>query len=175
MVKPKEFFDFGFLEQSTFLKDGLRKKTNPDHWALLEYSKGNGLFTQQDPERNKITANYEAENLYMAFQQASNIDEWKNYLENYPPSPEILAVLMLVVVGDANAVRSSKSANKGHDKLGGSRDKKRQILDIWSEGKYSSKDICAEQECAGLAVSFSKARKDLRNAPDPNPWPAKYK
>ena len=174
MSKPKEFFDFGFPEQTTFLKDGLRKKTTPKHWALLEYSKPNGLFSQHDPEHDHLAANYEAENLHMAFQQASNIDEWKNYLEKYPPSPEILAVLMLVVVGDANAVRSSKSANKGHNKEGGSRDKKRQILDIWSKGKYSSKDICAEQECAGLAVSFSKARKDLRNAPDPNPWPAKY-
>jgi len=175
MAKPKEFFDFGFPEQTTFLRDGLRKKTTTKQRALLEYSKSNGLFSQHDPEHGHLAANYEAENLHMAFQQASDMNQWKNYLEKYPPSPEVLAVLMLVVVSDANTVRSSKSANKGHDKQGGSRDKKKQILDIWAEGKYSSKDICAEQECAGLAVSFSKARKDLRNAPDPNPWPAKYK
>ena len=35
MSKPKEFFDFGFPEQTTFLKDRLRKKTTPKHWALL--------------------------------------------------------------------------------------------------------------------------------------------
>ena len=73
MVKPKEFVDFGFPEQTTFLKYGLRKKTTPEHWALLEYSKVNGLFTQQDPERNKLAANYEAENLYMAFEQSLSL------------------------------------------------------------------------------------------------------
>lgn len=175
MVKTKEF-DFGFPEQTTFLKDaGLRTKTKANHWALLENSRLDGLLSHHDAERSRLRANYEAENLLIAFEQASDMNMWITYIEKHPPSPEILAVLMLVVVGDANAVRSSKSANKGHDKQGGSRDKKRQILDIWSEGKYSSKDICAEQECAGLAVSFSKARKDLRNAPDPNPWQAKYK
>ena len=175
MVKPKEFFDFGFPEKTTFLKDGLRKKTTPEHWALLECSKVNGLFTQQDPERKKLAANYEAENLHLAFEQSSDMGEWKKYLQAHPPSPEALAVLMLVVVGDANSARSSKSANKGHDKPGGSRDKKQQILDIWDTGKYTSKERCAEEEFRALNVSQSKARKDLRNAPDPKPWPAKYK
>lgn len=40
---------------------------------------------------------------------------------------------------------------------------KNQIREIWATGKYSSKDICAEQECAGLGLSFSTARKALRN------------
>ncbi len=96
MVKPKEFFDFGFPEKKTFLKDGLRKKTTPEHWALLECSKVNGLFTQQDPERNKLAANYEAENLYMAFKQSSNMSDWKKYLQAHPPSPEVLAVLVIL-------------------------------------------------------------------------------
>jgi len=176
MKKKEKIFDFGFPEQTTFLKDAvLRTKTKANHWALLEYSKLDGLLSQHDPERTLLRANYEAENLRMAFEQASDMNMWKTYLEKHPPSPEVLAVLMLIAVGDANSARSSKSANKRHDKPGGSRDKKKQILDIWAKGKYSSKDICAEQECAVLKVSFSKARKDLRNVPDPNPWPAKYK
>lgn len=96
MVKPKEFFDFSFLEQSTFLKDGLRKKTNSEHWALLECSKVNGLFTQHDPERNNLAANYEAENFYLAFEQSSDMGEWKKYLQTHPPSPEALAVLVIL-------------------------------------------------------------------------------
>ena len=96
MVKPKDFFDFGFSEQTTFLKNELRKKTTPEHWALLEYSKVNGLFTQQDPDRNKLTANYEAENLYMAFEQSSNMSDWKKYLQAHPPSPGALAVLVIL-------------------------------------------------------------------------------
>ena len=96
MSKPKEFFDFGFPEQTTFLKDGLRKKTTLEHWALLECSKVNGLFTQQDPERNRLAANYEAENLHMAFEQSSNMSDWKKYLQAHPPSPEALAVLVIL-------------------------------------------------------------------------------
>lgn len=96
MSKPKEFFDFGFPKQTTFLKDGLRKKTTPKDWALLEYSKVNGLFTQQDPESNKLAANYEAENLHMAFEQSSNMSDWKKYLQAHPPSPEALAILVFL-------------------------------------------------------------------------------
>ena len=96
MKKKEKIFDFGFPEQATFLKDELRKKTMPEQWALLECSKVNGLFTQHDPERNKLAANYEAENLYMAFEQASDMNEWKSYLEKHPPSPEALTVLVVL-------------------------------------------------------------------------------
>jgi hypothetical protein len=96
MAKPTEFFDLGLPEQTTFLKDGLRKKTTADHWALLECSKVNGLFTQYDPELNNLAANYEAENLHMAFQHASDMCEWKKYLQDHPPSPEALAVLVIL-------------------------------------------------------------------------------
>lgn len=63
--------------------------------------------------------------------------------------------------------RGKKAAEQRHGQPGGSRDKREKILGIWSSGKYSSKDLCAEQECAGLEMSFSSARKALRGAPDP--------
>ena len=50
-----------------------------------------------------------------------------------------------------------------HGKPGGNRDKRAKIREIWASGKYSSKDVCAEQECAALDMSFSTARKALRN------------
>ena len=59
------------------------------------------------------------------------------------------------------------AANAKHDRPGGSRDKQRQIQDLWASGKYSSRDVCAEQECAGLEISFAAARRALRNMPDP--------
>lgn len=59
------------------------------------------------------------------------------------------------------------AANARHNQHGGSRDKQQQIREIWATGKYSSRDICAEQECAALGMSFSAARKGLRNTPDP--------
>ena len=55
-----------------------------------------------------------------------------------------------------------------HDRPGGSRDKQRQIREIWATGKYSSRDLCAEQECAELNMSISVARRALRNTPDPS-------
>ena len=59
------------------------------------------------------------------------------------------------------------AANARHSKPGASRDKRQAIRAIWQSGKYSSRDLCAEQECAALEMSFSTARKALRNAPDP--------
>jgi hypothetical protein len=59
------------------------------------------------------------------------------------------------------------AANARHNQPGGSRDKQRQIREIWATGKYSSRDLCAEEEYAALGMSLSAARKALRNAPKP--------
>lgn len=58
-------------------------------------------------------------------------------------------------------------ANRLHDKEGGSRWKTAEIRRLWQTGKYSSRDRCAEEECAGLDMSFSSARKALRNESEP--------
>jgi hypothetical protein len=63
--------------------------------------------------------------------------------------------------------KAREAANVLHDKPGGSRDKKRQIQEIWASGKYTTRDICAEQECAALGMSFATARKALKNAQAP--------
>lgn len=63
--------------------------------------------------------------------------------------------------------RATTAANARHSRLGESREKQRIIREIWASGKYSSRDICAEQECGGLDMSFSSARKALRNTPNP--------
>ena len=60
------------------------------------------------------------------------------------------------------------AANALHDQPGGSRDKQNQIRTIWASGKYSSRNICAEQECAGLDMSYDAARKALTNIPAPS-------
>jgi hypothetical protein len=65
----------------------------------------------------------------------------------------------------------TRTANKGadakHNKPGGSREKKAKIRAIWADGNFTSRDRCAEEECANLGMSFSAARKALRNAPKP--------
>lgn len=55
------------------------------------------------------------------------------------------------------------AANAKHDLPGGSRNKQRKIREIWASGKYSSRDRCAEEECAALDMSFAAARNALKN------------
>jgi hypothetical protein len=62
---------------------------------------------------------------------------------------------------------AKSAAMARHSAPGGSHDKAESIKRIWASGKYSSRDICAEQECAALNMSFSSARKALRNTPSP--------
>ncbi len=60
------------------------------------------------------------------------------------------------------------AANALHDKPGGNRDKQKRIREIWASGKYTSRDLCAEQECAALNMSISVARRALTNTPEPS-------
>ena len=67
----------------------------------------------------------------------------------------------------ARSENASRIVNARHDKPNGSRDKQAAIRAAWASGKYTSRDICAEQECASLGMSFAAARKALRNTPAP--------
>ena len=69
-----------------------------------------------------------------------------------------------VSIADLRAsIAGSARADRRHSMPGGSRDKKQQIRDIWASGKYSDRDLCATQECDALQMSWSTARKALRN------------
>ena len=63
--------------------------------------------------------------------------------------------------------RAKKGADALHSKPGGNREKTQQMRELWASGKFSSRDACAEQECAALDMSFSAARKSLRCTPKP--------
>lgn len=63
--------------------------------------------------------------------------------------------------------QAKAAADARHDRPGGSRDKQKRIREIWATGKYTSRDRCAEEECAALDMSYSAARKALRNTADP--------
>ena len=79
----------------------------------------------------------------------------------------IIEELPAKITKENNVNRASHAADALHNQVGGSREKQEIIRNIWAGGKYSARDICAEQECAGLGMSFSAARKALRNTPDP--------
>lgn len=63
--------------------------------------------------------------------------------------------------------RGRKGAVTLHSRPGGAWEKVNQIRAMWASGKYSSKDVCAEQEYAALNWNFSSARRALRGQPDP--------
>lgn len=63
--------------------------------------------------------------------------------------------------------RGKKAADALHSAPGGSRTKQQAMRDAWATGKCTSRDRCAEEECGALDMSFSAARKALRNTPDP--------
>ena len=79
----------------------------------------------------------------------------------------ILDLMAMIWDGDGNRRRedAKHAANVRHGSPGGSREKQEKIRVLWASGKYTSRDICAEQECAALGMSFSAARKALRNTP----------
>ena len=162
MAKPTEFFDFGFPEQTTFLKNGRRKKTTPEHWALLEYSKVNGLFTQQDPDRNKLTANYEAENLYMAFEQSSNMSDWKKYLQAHPPSPEALAVLVTLGLEQFQSQKGRMAGNKSgvarRSKVKCKPAEVARLYEVYMANGTEERNVAAK-----LATRFSVTPNHIRN------------
>lgn len=61
-----------------------------------------------------------------------------------------------------------RAADARHSQPGGAREKQKHIQEIWASGKYSNRDLCAEEEYAAIGMSFSAARKALRNTPDPH-------
>jgi hypothetical protein len=72
------------------------------------------------------------------------------------------------IAKEKRSAQARKGANAKHDKPNGSREKAGNIRAIWASGKYSSRDICAEQEYAALGYgSFKAARKALINTPEP--------
>lgn len=80
---------------------------------------------------------------------------------------EVESILGEIAKNDKSR-KARKAINARHNKPDGSRAKKRKIQEIWATGKYSSRDICAEQEYDALGYkSFSAARKALINTPDP--------
>ncbi len=91
-----------------------------------------------------------------------------NFISERYPDDEAVAIYSQVLAKEIMASKRGKiAADALHSKPGGSRDKRQAIIAIWATGKYSSRDVCAEEECGHLQISFSAARRALRNTPNP--------
>ena len=109
--------------------------------AIIE----NGLFGFSDV--NKIEAKYFGSESTLSYTTSNNSSE--------------------IGTSEWRKQNAKNAAITKHSKPGGSYEKQRQIKEIWATGKYTTRDLCAEQECAALDMSFSTARKALRNTPEP--------
>jgi hypothetical protein len=109
----------------------------------------------------------EAELLYDVIAKMELLDQIE-YVSQINPSPAVIVLMMDVAKYRARIGQATIAAGTRHSKRNGSREKAESIRNIWASGKYSSRDICAEQECAALGMSFSTARKSLRGMPDPS-------
>lgn len=59
-----------------------------------------------------------------------------------------------------------KGAEALHKKKG-FKERKTALREIWASGKYTHRDLCAEQEYEAMDMSYSTARKALQNTPKP--------
>ena len=124
----------------------------------------------------------ESQDLVKAYRP--RLDQVARSLEISADVHAILATAQHALVGIHNELRRTKAEGllKGLDEgprlnaarggrakaeKSGFAENKAAIKAAWASGKYSSRDVCAEQEAAALGMSFSIARKALRNTPDP--------
>lgn len=95
-----------------------------------------------------------------------HLESWKKF-SDLQQSQKKKVRGIIAAIGQKASSRGRRAADARHNAPGEARDKANQIRKIWATGKYTSRDICAEQECAALGMSFSSARKALRNTPEP--------
>lgn len=88
-------------------------------------------------------------------------------LKRDPGNPASLIYAQVTQIRNLARVRGKNAADANHNKPGGSREKKLAIVAAWATGKFDSRTRCAEEECAGLNMSFDAARRALRNTPEP--------
>ena len=102
-------------------------------------------------------------NKLLELSESASTNDIEIYIKDHPPTALAIAFLTQV----ASARRGKKSADIRHSKEGGSRDKQNQICEIWASGKYTSRDICADEEYAALGMSRKAARNALIGTPKP--------
>ena len=82
------------------------------------------------------------------------------YLKENPLNAKRLLHIICDFADNIDSNKGRFMAEAKHKKI---REKKNTLRAIWASGKYKSRDVCAEQECASLGISFSTARKTLIN------------
>ena len=135
-----------------------------------EFAASVGLFMAKN-----IVATQNAEEIStMLHASAHSLSSIQEFINEHPI--DALTVVRLIrlerergvsrIEIEAHKKMSSNGGTK-RDEILGHKAKRESIRQLWASGKYTSRDFCAEQECSALNMSFSAARKALRNTPDP--------
>lgn len=103
----------------------------------------------------------------LEFERANNHGESGRFFHEAEEMYAFLRVDTGELFEQFKEIQARNAAEKRHTAPGGARSKALLIREKWASGKYSSRDICAEQESAALGMSFSTARKALRGTPVP--------
>lgn len=95
--------------------------------------------------------------------------EWYRQIQDLIGLLDPISLLYVLEAAEVHKLSHAgfRRAIARHSKPEGSWSKQEAIRMAWASGKYTSRAICAEQECAALGMSFDTARKALRNTPKP--------
>jgi hypothetical protein len=111
----------------------------------------------------------------MLHSEAHGLGSIQEHLDAYPVGA--LALIRLIGLErqreaghlEVQAHRAwSSKGGKATDLNSGAAGKREEIRRLWATGKFKSRDECAEAVSETLGMSFSTARKALRNTPDPD-------
>ena len=125
------------------------------------------IYEKMHEDTNSIDAAIEK----LRSERDANTDNLILKVQEFQKNKKALLTNMFLTGVNVMKIKATKrgkhAADALHDKPGGNREKQASICSAWASGKYSDRDLCAEQECAALNMSFSTARKALRNTPEP--------
>ena len=123
------------------------------------------LYETFDAEKESIEN--EIQRLQSEQKKIETLNNKKIAVEKFIKGLQTGAQVMATAVKIKAQKQGKSAAEARHSKPGNSRDKQTAIRAAWASGKYSSRDLCAEQECAALNMAPGTARRALRNTPKP--------
>ena len=149
----------------------------PDELNELELSKEtfNEFVCIFDELNNRFQIDLIAVALYYCNRTITNYIKSESLTRELYFSPEIIRNLVKTVqieeyiwtdklINEIVSLRNKRNREAGHKE---NKEKANKIRALWATGKYTSRNICAEQECDALGMKYETARKALRNTPDP--------
>lgn len=160
VIKPGTIIPFNAIPENV-IKSAIRF----DHGKTVQWPESQ-IFNKQD-----LRITHENLQIFIDFliqtKSSSSLSEKPMDFEESPTDKNEIKSVLEVGSLQWRKETARAAANTRHSQKGGSHHKQSQIREIWATGKYTSRDLCAEEECAGLGMSYSTARKALRNTPEP--------